>query len=91
MHEPPPTPDPLVPLRVALRGRYDVLRELGRGGMGIVSLPDNHASSRTLALIPYSHQVAVRQKRKGRGIQQAPALSRRSGFGYAAALRTVKV
>jgi hypothetical protein len=31
---PRPTPDPLVPLHDALRSRYDVERELGRGGMG---------------------------------------------------------
>jgi hypothetical protein len=50
MHEPRPIPDPLVPLRDALRGRYDVQRELGRGGMGIVYLAHEVALDRPVAL-----------------------------------------
>jgi serine/threonine protein kinase len=50
MHAPHPTSDPLLPLRDALRGRYVIQRELGRGGMGIVYLAHETALDRPVAL-----------------------------------------
>jgi serine/threonine-protein kinase len=78
MPEPHSTADPLVPLRDALRGRYDVQRELGRGGMGIVYLAHEVALDRPVALKLLPPELAVQPEWRERFVREAKTAARLS-------------
>lgn len=54
----PAMPDPIQDLNIVFRGRYRVERELGRGGMAIVYLAEDHRHSRRVAIKVLRREVA---------------------------------
>ena len=68
--------DPLAPLRVALAGRYEIERELGRGGMATVYLATDVRHRRPVALKVLAPELAgaLGPERFLREIQTAAAL-----------------
>ena len=58
---PPPSPSPspeFVALQIALAGEYSLIRELGRGGMGIVFLARDVQLDRDVAIKMLPHELA---------------------------------
>jgi hypothetical protein len=76
--EPLPTAGPLLSLRDALRGRYDVQRELGRGGMGIVYLAHEVALDRPVALKLLPPELAADAEWRERFVREAKTAARLS-------------
>jgi serine/threonine protein kinase len=48
--DPGPPADPIAPLREALRGHYDIIREIGQGAFATVYLAQDHKHERKVAL-----------------------------------------
>jgi predicted Ser/Thr protein kinase len=62
---------PLPALRVALRGQYDIQRELGRGGMGIVLLARDERLDRSVALKVLPPELADSADTRERFLREA--------------------
>jgi serine/threonine-protein kinase len=67
-----------VALQTALRGRYSIVRELGRGGMGIVYLAHEVALDRPVALKLLPPVLAARPGLKERFLREARTAARLS-------------
>jgi serine/threonine-protein kinase len=63
--------DPFIPLREALKGRYQLERELGRSGMGIVYLAHELALDRPVALKLLPPAAAKEARRRERFLREA--------------------
>lgn len=74
----PATTDPFLPLPEALKGRYSLERELGRGGMGIVYLAHDVALDRPVALKLLPPPVAAESTRRERFLREARTAARLS-------------
>jgi eukaryotic-like serine/threonine-protein kinase len=72
-----PAPD-FVTLQTALRGRYSIVRELGRGGMGIVYLAHEVALDRPVALKLLPPALAARPELRERFLREARTAARLS-------------
>ena len=64
-------PGDIAPARSALRGQYDIQRELGRGGMGIVLLARDERLDRLVALKVLPPQLAEHAETKERFLREA--------------------
>ncbi len=63
--------DPFLPLQEALKGRYSLERELGRGGMGIVYLAHEVALDRPVALKLLPPALAAEPELRARFLREA--------------------
>ncbi|HKI94134.1 MAG TPA: serine/threonine-protein kinase [Gemmatimonadales bacterium] len=75
---PVPTDPEFLALQHALKGRYSLVRELGRGGMGIVYLAHEVALERPVALKVLPPSVAARGDLRARFLQEARTVARLS-------------
>ncbi|HEX9710011.1 MAG TPA: protein kinase, partial [Candidatus Thermoplasmatota archaeon] len=73
----PPSSDFLA-LQTALKGRYSVERELGRGGMGVVYLAHEVALDRPVALKILPGELASRPEARERFLTEARTAARLS-------------
>ena len=64
-------PGEVAPVRAALRGQYEIQRELGRGGMGIVLLARDERLDRLVALKVLPPQLAEHGDTKERFLREA--------------------
>jgi serine/threonine protein kinase len=71
-------PGDIAPVRSALRGQYDIQRELGRGGMGIVLLARDERLDRLVALKVLPPQLAEQAETKERFLREARMAARLS-------------
>jgi eukaryotic-like serine/threonine-protein kinase len=70
--------DPFLPLQEALKGRYSLVRELGRGGMGIVYLAHEVALDRAVALKVLPPDLAAERGLRERFLREARTAARLS-------------
>ncbi len=76
---PSPTPDPLyVAFQQALAGRYSIVRELGRGGMGVVYLAHEVHLDRLVAIKLLPPALAERPALRERFLREAQLAARLS-------------
>lgn len=79
MPNPLPHPDPeFLSLQAALAGRYSIVREVGRGGMGIVYLAREVALDRLVALKLLPPDMAARPGLRERFLKEARTAARLS-------------
>src|SRR5215470_11504443 len=61
----------LVALQRSVAGRYSIVRELGRGGLGIVFLARDVALDRPVAIKLLSPLLAINAEQRGRFVREA--------------------
>ena len=71
-------PGDVAPVQSALRGQYEIQRELGRGGMGIVLLARDERLDRLVALKVLPPELAEQADTKERFLREARMAARLS-------------